>query len=225
MTDLGSDGATVQVQARALGDPTRHRVFELLTEADGPLGVAELTEALGVNHNAVRQHLAKLVAAGLVIEGTATSRRPGRPRLLYRIDPRSDARWGQVGPYERLALLLVEVIRGDGDPVEVGRRAGLRQRMASGPHDAPVDALVDQMARLGFDPEVQEHDGAVDVTLRSCPFASGVLADPDLVCGLHLGLAEGIAASLGDIEIEELVTRDPRRAGCRLRCRPTAPAA
>jgi hypothetical protein len=44
------------------------------------------------------------------------------------------------------------------------------------------------------------------------------LADPDTVCGLHLGLAFGAADSLDGLVIDELVPHDPRRGACRLRC-------
>ena len=33
---------SLQEQARALGDPTRHRIFRYLVEADHPVGVAEV---------------------------------------------------------------------------------------------------------------------------------------------------------------------------------------
>jgi DNA-binding transcriptional ArsR family regulator len=68
--------------------------------------VAELTAHFGLNHNAIRQHLAKLVEAGLVVETTAAARGPGRPRLLYQVDPVAESRWGVTGPYERLSVLL-----------------------------------------------------------------------------------------------------------------------
>ena len=57
---------SLQVQARALGDPTRHEIFRYLIDAGDEVDVAELTNHVGLNHNAVRQHLTKLVDAGLV---------------------------------------------------------------------------------------------------------------------------------------------------------------
>jgi hypothetical protein len=82
------------------------------------------------------------------------------------------------------------------------------------------------MARQGFEPSVRERGDAVEITLETCPFTSAVLADPDTICGLHLGLAHGIAEAAGSIEVEQLVPKDPRRAHCRLRCRvsPEPPA-
>jgi predicted ArsR family transcriptional regulator len=210
----------LQQQARALGGLTRHQVFRYVAEASDPVDVAELTEHFGLNHNAIRQHLAKLVEAGLVDAEKAPSGGRGRPRLVYRLDPGAESRWGVTGPYERLALWLAEMVRTGDTPVEVGRRAGRRQRLGArefGDGD-PVTSLVEQMAAHGFDPTVRRHGPSVDLTLRRCPFESTALADPDTVCELHLGMAYGIAEGLDGLEVDELAPKDPRRAGCRLRC-------
>src|SRR3982074_1896085 len=79
--------AHVQREARALGDPTRHPLFRSIADAPEPVGVAELTSHVGLNHNAVRQHLAVLKEAGLVTEETEDRSRRGRPRLMYRVHP------------------------------------------------------------------------------------------------------------------------------------------
>jgi predicted ArsR family transcriptional regulator len=84
----------LQRQARALGEPTRHRIFGHLVSVGRPAGVAELTEVTGLHHNAVRQHLAKLVEAELVVESTERPMGRGRPRLAYTIAPSIDGRWG-----------------------------------------------------------------------------------------------------------------------------------
>jgi predicted ArsR family transcriptional regulator len=178
--------------------------------------VAELTERFGLNHTAVRQHLAKLVAAGLVTEATAPASGRGRPKLLYAVAPGAHSRWGAVGPYERLSRLLAEVIRTGDTPLEVGRREGRRLREAA---SSPADvALVEEaMAREGFAPVVRRKGSRVDVVLERCPFESTALDDPDTVCALHLGLAEGLVDGPGDVRVDDLVAKDPRRAGCRLR--------
>ena len=207
----------LQVQARALGDPTRHAIFRYLADADAPVGVAELTDHFGLNHNAIRQHLAKLVDAELVSESAAAPSGRGRPRLEYVIDPATESRWGVTGPYERLSVLLTEMVRSGDGAVEVGRRAGQRIRLASRSEQQPFDAFVEQMQRQGFEPDVRQRGDRFDVTLQTCPFTSAVLADPDTVCQLHLGLAQGVADAVGDIDVDELVPKDPRRAHCRLR--------
>ena len=214
------DRIALQLQARALGEPSRHRIFRYVVDADHPVDIIELTTALGLHHNAIRQHLAKLVAARLVVEGTAPATGRGRPRLRYSPAPEIDSRWGATGPYERLAVLLTEIIRTGDAPVEVGRRAGRlagEQRAATAPGADPVDVFVDEMARQGFDPVAVAADDDVEVVLRACPFSSTAMADPETVCGLHLGLARGMADAIGGLEIDELVPLHPEQPHCELR--------
>jgi predicted ArsR family transcriptional regulator len=208
---------SVQQQARALGDPTRHGIFEYLTRAERPVGVAELTAEFGFNHNAIRQHLDKLLDAGLVLETTESTGGRGRPRLLYRVDPSAEQRWAGIGPYERLSILLTEIIRTGETPLEIGRRAAAQYAIAASPSADSIAGVVDVMAGLGFAPELRGRGDDVDVVLQSCPFASAVLTDADIVCELHLGIAEGLAAATDQVVVDELVAKDPRRAGCRLK--------
>lgn len=209
---------TLQQQARALGDPTRHGVFRYIADADRPVDIAEMTDHFGLNHNAIRQHVAKLVDAELVVEGTAPSTGRGRPRLTYTLAPAAESRWGVQGPYERLSLWLAEMVRTGDPPIEVGRRAGRRQRLGSSTSDDPVAELVELTARQGFEPVTRRRDSVIDITLQTCPFVSTAQADPDTVCQLHLGMAYGIAERIDGLEVDELVPKDPRRAHCRLRC-------
>lgn len=208
---------TVQQQARALGDPTRHAIFTHIADAAGPVTVAELNEAFPLNHNAIRQHLAKLHAAGLILEGHAPSTGRGRPRLVYELDPSAEGRWGAAGPYERLSVLLVEMIRTGLDAEEVGRRAADRFRVPSPSGDVVAD-ITAAMARQGFEPEVRATADGAEITLRACPFAAAATTDRATVCALHLGLAEGLVEGT-DAVVTELVAHDPRKAKCRLRIR------
>lgn len=207
---------TLQREARALGDPTRHAIFRFVAEAAAPVSVAELTTHFALNHNAIRQHLAKLLDAGLVVETSARGGGPGRPRLLYSIEPGAESRWGVVGPYERLSLLLAEVIRTGASPEEVGREAGRRLKPAPEEGGDRIDDLAVAMAREGFEPQVRRSGRRTELILQSCPYESTALADPEIVCALHLGLAEGLAEGT-DLVVDELLRKDPRRAGCRLR--------
>jgi predicted ArsR family transcriptional regulator len=211
---------TLQQQARALGDPTRHAVFRHIADADQPVDIAELTERFTINHNAIRQHLAKLVAAGLVVQATAVAVGPGRPRLVYAVDPAIEGRWGTTGPYERLSRMLVDVIRTGLGPEEVGRRAA--EGLRSAPSDDVVGDIAAAMARQGFEPEVRPTRSGAEIILHNCPFAATARADRATVCALHLGLAEGLAEGT-EVTVDELVANDPGRAGCRLRLRRPAP--
>src|SRR5688572_14319771 len=85
---------------RAVSDPTRRRLLELLRTADR--SVAELVKPFRMSQPAISQHLRILRKAGLV-----SARRAG-PRRLYRINPKPLAKVRQW--VERYA----EVIDPDG---------------------------------------------------------------------------------------------------------------
>ena len=209
----------LQQEARALGDPTRHRLFRYVAEASRPVGVAELTDFVQLNHNAVRQHLAVLKDAGLVVEEVEERSRPGRPRLLYRLAPETAGRWGTPGAYAWLAGLLSDAVRRRLEPRQVGRQEGHRRGAELAGSGESVQLLEGEIERRGFRPTRMERGRKVEFVLGRCPFADVADSDPDTVCQLHLGLAEGLAEALGGLDVEGLVAKDPRRAGCRLTVR------
>ena len=214
--------ADLQGQARALGDPTRHRLFRYIADAPAPVTVAKLTAYAGLNHNAVRQHLAVLKDAGLVTEETERRDRPGRPRLLYRLHPEAAGQWGTPGAYAWLAGLLSAALRRGQDPRQAGRQEGHRRAAElSGPGD-PAGLLEQEISRLGFRPARSDRGPQTEFTLGRCPFAEVAAADPDTICRLHLGLAEGLTEGLGGLITERLTVKPARRAGCRLTVRRAA---
>lgn len=207
---------TLQQQARALGDPTRHSIFRYIADSDRPADVAEMTAHFRLNHNAIRQHLAKLVDAELVVESKVGAKGRGRPRLQYIVDPAADGRWGVTGPYERLSVLLTEMIRNRESPIEAGARAGRRLGLRASTTEQALAGITVAMAREGFEPEIRHRRDRTEVVLRNCPFESAALADPDTICSVHLGIARGLAEGT-ELVVEDLIRRDPRRANCLLR--------
>ncbi|MEZ5311693.1 MAG: helix-turn-helix domain-containing protein [Microthrixaceae bacterium] len=207
----------LQLQARALGDPTRYEIFRRIAGSRDSFDIPTLTEEFGLNHNAIRQHLAKLVDAGLVIEYTASSRGRGRPRLLYRLSPSADSRWGLIGPYERLAMLLTQVLRSGDTPLEVGREAG-RQEMtalqAVSESAGPLEVLLGAMASQGFDPDLEVDGAVVEAHLLECPFASAARADPEIVCSIHMGMVEGMVEGIEGFEMDSFEQADPMSGQC-----------
>lgn len=157
--------AEQQEQAKAFGDATRHRIFRYVAEAPDPVRVAELTRFVGLSHNAVRQHLAVLKSAGPVIDELEARRRPGRPRLMYRLHPEAAGTWGTP----RLPAHQ--------------ERPGCQSRLRPWP----------------------------------LPLRDVAVANRDTVCRAHLGPTEGVVDGLDGIEVLRLVSKDPRRAGCRLK--------
>lgn len=214
----------VQRRAKALGDPTRHAIYRAVADSEGPMDVATLTTRFGLNHNAIRQHLSKLCQAGLVIEHVAAPNGPGRPRLQYRPSLAVDTDWGIRSPFKQLSMILVEMLKSGGSPREVGAQTG-RQLAADLPDTSDaVDRLVIHAARQGFEPRRLDRGDWVELVLDRCPFEAAATAAPEIVCEVHRGLAEGIAeATGGRVEVLDLIARDPRRAGCRLKLT-TAPS-
>jgi predicted ArsR family transcriptional regulator len=210
---------TFQRQARALGDPTRHRIFRYIAGAAAPVGLAELTDHLGLHRNGIRQHVGKLCEAGLLVEEQAPATGPGRPRLQYRLAPSAKGRWGGPGPHEELALLLVRLRSGDESPREAGATTGRQVATPSPPAEA-LEALEAEMARWGFEPHIEVRGSTVDLVAGSCPFTAAASAAPDVVCEIHRGLVEGLLEAVdGNWELTGLTRRDPVRAGCRFRIR------
>ena len=214
--------ADLRQQAKALGDPTRHRLFRYIADAQAPVTVAELTAYAGLNHNAIRQHLAVLEEAGLVTEEAERRDRPGRPRLLYRLHPEAAGEWGTPGGYAWLAGMLSAALRRGQDPRQAGRQEGHRRAAEVAGQGDPADLLEQEMTRRGFRPVRAGRGPLIEFTLGRCPFAEVAVGDPDTICGLHLGLAEGLAEGLGGLIAARLTVKPARRAGCRLTVRRAA---
>lgn len=211
-----SQMTSLQTQARALGDPTRHAIFQYLVDHSRNVDVAELTAHLGLHHNAIRQHLTKLLNAGLVVESTVPNGGPGRPKLVYRVDPATDSRWGPIGPYERLSWLLAEVATSGASPVDVGRSATADDPVDDG--GSAVETLAAHLTTTGFDPRVEVDGSTARFVLGPCPFASTASVAPEVVCELHRGMAIGVAERCGSLTVDDLTITDPHQGGCTITC-------
>jgi predicted ArsR family transcriptional regulator len=231
--------------ARALGEPARMRIFQVLIEHQGPADVASVAEAVDLHPNAVRRHLRHLVEAGLATEVAVPAGR-GRPRHVFAPVPGAADPWLATRRYGELARLLGEAVRTGATPREVGRRAALRSEAdgaGGGSGDRPSAAhatatdptaadpggetasddaasrFVDALGRWGFAPQATRHDDEIDVTLRACPYGEAVETEAAVICALHLGLAEGLAAASGGLEVASLEARPPAERACRLHVR------
>jgi predicted ArsR family transcriptional regulator len=200
--------------AQVLSVPLRRRIYDLIVEAEHPTSVGELTATLGCNHNAVRQHLARLRAVGLVEETVEARAAPGRPRLLYRATP-------PPNPYERLARLLLLLHARGGSPRAVGREQGRADAALADTAD-PIDALEADVRRNGFAPRRVRRGRRVELVLDACPLAEAAVDDPRTVCAMHRGLAEGLVDAIGGAEIDTFAAHPPRVAGCRIGLRRTS---
>ncbi|MGH9276812.1 MAG: helix-turn-helix transcriptional regulator [Acidimicrobiales bacterium] len=217
---------SVQRQARALGDPTRFAIFRSVAAAEIPVRVAVLTQQFSLNHNAVRQHLAKLCEAGLLVEELAARRGPGRPALQYRLAPGVHGMWATRSPYEQLSLYLLEIASSGRSARDVGAEAGRESAEAqpvspNGDGASTLDRLLAEMQRRGFEPRLNADRVGTEITLDFCPLAAAASMEPEVVCEIHLGLIEGfLGAAGGDVVLGALKPKNPQRAGCRVLLNP-----
>ena len=208
MTDLAS--------LSSLDDPVRRRLYEAVRERAEPVGRDEVAAAAGVGRALAVYHLDKLVEAGLL---TASYQRPpgrsgpgaGRPAKVYM---RSDREFAVTVPpreYELAARLLVQAVEEDPSGrsravlLEAARRLGAELAGAAGAARDPEGAL----AGHGYEPRRAE-DGVI--RLRNCPFHQLAEQHRDVVCGMNLGLIEGILAGLGADGLRPVL--DPQPGHC-----------
>jgi len=179
-------GSEREVHA-ALASPVRRRVLAELERAGEALTATDLAAALGLHVTTVRFHLDLLERAGLVARQPGREPRRGRPSVRYRptADDSGHAR-------DQMIRVLTEALA---DPAGTVRAdaLGAGHRWADLLDDLPsdpADAILAALARLGFEPEA---DGGV-IRLRACPFREVARDHPEVVCQVHLGLAQRLAA-------------------------------
>lgn len=195
-----------------LGQTQQQLLQALLRSQDG-LSVDELTRALDITHNAVRQHLTALERDGWVLRGATrpTGRRPQQAFVL-------SARGRELFPrqYNWLGDLLVESLRASEGTSGLGRRLralGKRvgeQLRGDGAGATPVLAriakLADEMRRIGYESKLvpavkRELPG---ITAHNCVFHHLAAKYPE-VC--HFDLALMAAATGAKVQHAECMVR------------------
>jgi predicted ArsR family transcriptional regulator len=202
----------------ALAQPTRAKLFTMLTELRRPAGTLELAERVGLHPNGVRAHLERLEAAGLVIRGHAPQAR-GRPRDAWSVSPGANPGGAPPTGFRELARWLARTV-----PVRPGRlrevEAAGREigRELAGPDrvEPPTDGLYATLAALGFQPHVDPATaGHTTYCLGNCPYKDAVRANQPVVCTLHRGITRGLLEALEPgARLVDFVPRDPETAGC-----------
>jgi predicted ArsR family transcriptional regulator len=195
---------------RALSAASRVRMLQLVRQSPAGMTAAQVAAATALHPSTVRAHLEQLARSGLLVRRREPDGSPGRPAWCYQAVERPEPPADQ--PYRDLAAALIgHLARAEDDPHDSGVRAGRdwgRALASTLGHVAPVDGLVRVLDRLGFSPDVVDRPeaGAAVVELRSCPFLDLAEANPDVVCGVHLGVIGGALGALGasaaDTELE-----------------------
>ena len=201
-----------------LTQPTRARLFELLSELRRPAHTDELAQVLGLHPNGVRLHLERMRASGLV-----TRARPrkavGRPRDEWAIAPEAQPGGEPPSAYADLGQWLARAIKPSNERLRdveaTGRQVG--NELAPDAGSAPASEVIQTtLTALGFQPRCHRKRGdRVAYTLGNCPYRDAVRENQEVVCTLHRGITQGLLDVVEpSARLVEFVPRDPKTAGC-----------
>lgn len=206
----------------ALSQPTRARLFALLSELKRPAGTVELAERLALHPNGVRVHLEQLAQQGLVERARVRHRR-GRPPDAWTIAPGAQPGGRAPNAYHDLGRWLARALRnrrgGLRGMEETGREIG-RELAPKGRHRDP-DAVETALAALGFQPRIKRRDrGRLTFCLGNCPYRDAVVENQPAICALHRGITRGLLDALEpEAKLAAFVPHDPDQAGCLIELR------
>lgn len=197
---------------KMLADPSRYAIYQEVARAETPMSTTEMAARLDLHPNTVRLHLEKMREAGLLEVSTDRHGSVGRPQHRWAAVPQAPSLGLEPAGFRLLAHLLAELTAEK--PLDaamvaaIGRRRGIegtagRSPRPGEPRAACVQAVLDQLADLGFHPalepasatQVDGTDHQATIAFTHCPFRELAALYPDVVCQLHRGLTEGILAA------------------------------
>jgi predicted ArsR family transcriptional regulator len=206
-----------------LNQPTRARLFQVLSDLKRPASTEELARALELHANGIRHHLDTLAKAGMVVREQERIGR-GRPKDVWAIDPNAEPGGSAPTGYAELSKWLVKAI--DGGPVdperieERGHAIGV-ELADQGGHADPEIRFHDALAAMGFKPS--RHPGKGDrmtYCLENCPYREAAVEQQSVICALHKGITAGLLSSIdSESELVDFVIKDPEQAGCEVKVR------
>ncbi|NYI41029.1 helix-turn-helix transcriptional regulator [Demequina lutea] len=182
--------------------PERARVLEAMQRRDSAASVGDIARELNLHENTARKHLDGLVDRGLIARTTGVSVGRGRPARSYSALPRSTEPDARVREYVGLATALARHISTTSDDprrdaIAAGETWGAELvQDPRGKHRGKGKTLLELLDRLGFSPEADATGDSI--ALRRCPLLDAVRAEPVVVCAVHLGIARGVVAALGE---------------------------
>lgn len=178
----------------------REAVLAALRDTGRAASADEIAASLQLHPNTARFHLQRLVRDGLAEQSAEQRRTAGRPKVLFRA--RAD---GGGRSYLVLAHMLAQTVIATGDAVQaerIGRAWGGQLLVNSGPVVAPaqpaevaarLEAVLDS---VGFAPQITVSGTGVEVNLAHCPFLEVAREHPQLICGMHQALIQGVLDGL-----------------------------
>jgi predicted ArsR family transcriptional regulator len=189
----------------------QQELLKLLLENKAGLTVEELSQALAISRNAVRQHLAGLERDGLLLQ-SGTRPTGGRPEQLYMLAEKGRELFPRQ--YSWFSRLLIESIREQAGSDGLGDRlAGLGNQVASqlrsqsplpeGP--LRVTRLAELMTELGYGAKATVgSDGSSTIEANNCVFHDLAARYPE-VCKFDLALMANFVGNA--VEHQECMVR------------------
>jgi predicted ArsR family transcriptional regulator len=190
----------------------QQELLNLLLENKAGLTVEELSQALAISRNAVRQHLAGLERDGLLLQ-SGTRPTGGRPEQLYLLTDKGRELFPRQ--YSWFSRLLIESIREQAGSEGLGNRlADLGNQVASQlrsqspvPEEQPlrVSRLAELMTDLGYGAKATTgSDDSPTIEANNCVFHDLAARYPE-VCKFDLAL---MATFVGNaVEHQECMVR------------------
>jgi predicted ArsR family transcriptional regulator len=211
-----------------LDDPLRRRLYEVVSQRAEPVGRDEAAAAAGVGRALAIYHLDKLVESRLltaIYRRTAGRNGPGagRPAKLYTRSQREFSVTVPPRDYELAARLLARAVESDPGGgsraalLEAANRVGSElgsqfrkgDTLAGQPDHEAAGDLEGALRGHGYQPE-RDSEGVI--RLQNCPFHQLAELHRDVVCGMNLGLIQGIVEGLGLTGVRPVL--DPQPALC-----------
>jgi len=192
----------------------RRRVLHQLRVYARAASAVEVGEPLGLHLNTARFHLDALVEAGLAERTTEGRATPGRPKVLYAVPPGDVA---EEDSYRVLAEILTGALEHAATtPGAAAEAAGVeRGRVLAAEQVGPTptrvtattaaDVVVEGLGRLGFESSSVPTRAGRRIDIVPCPYLDLARSRPDVVCGVHRGLMQGVLDELGaPLEVDRL---------------------
>jgi predicted ArsR family transcriptional regulator len=190
--------------------------------------VAALSELIRQHPNTIREHLDSLIYDRLVMRTHADVQRRGRPAWLYSAAPDAGSEPGSREYAALASALAGQIARTSRHPhedaIEAGRLWGRElvlqsrtttdqssetatnetvPRKSAAPHSASASSdvvarreVIDLLDELGFAPSADAR--ARVVKLHRCPLLEAAHQQPEVVCGVHLGIVRGALGEFGN---------------------------
>lgn len=209
---------------------SRRRVLQAALELGGSqVTISQVSKHLGGHPNSARQHLDALVVAKLLTAEDVHSDRPGRRPRGYTLTAlgRQTVGAGRVDETRELADVFASYLVASGsgqtEARAIGRAWGDKRadELSADQAERPLDAVIEVLDILGFDPSTVHTDKGDAVILHTCPLLEMAHGSPEFVCNIHHGLIDGVLRRIGAREGVELLPFS-ESDGCRMNLMPPA---